>query len=178
MDKKVQGEFVIGVFDDEEKLVKAGTLVKRDNFHIQDFFTPFPVHGLDELLDIKRSRLPFVTFVAGGMGLILALAFQVWTSAVDWPINVGGKPMLSIPAFIPITFELMVLCGALTTVAAFLFRAKLFPGQIPVTIDRRQLDDQFLIVIPSGEKNAELEKLLRDNGAVKVEKQMAGGRNE
>jgi len=152
MDNKLQGEFVIGVFDDEEKLVKAGILVKKENFTIQDFFTPFPVHGLDDLLDIQRSRLPFVTFVAGGIGLILALSFQVWTSAVDWPINVGGKPMLSIPAFIPITFELMVLCGALTTVAAFLFRAKLFPGQMPVTIDRRQLDDQFLIVIPSGEK--------------------------
>lgn len=164
-------EFIIGYFDDEEKLAHAGFKVKEENFRIHDVYTPFPVHGLDDLLGIKRSSLPYVTFAAGGVGLVLSMAFQIWTSAFDWPINVGGKPMLSIPAFIPVTFELMVLFGALTTVAAFFYRSKLFPGKDPVVLDRKQLDDQFLLVVKrgAGEENAKLIQLLKTHGAIKVE---------
>lgn len=163
-------EFIIGYFDDEEKLAHAGKIVKAENFTIYDFYTPFPVHGLDDLLDIKRSSLPYVTFAAGGVGLVLSMAFQVWTSAFDWPINVGGKPMLSIPAFIPVTFELMVLFGALTTVAAFFYRSKLFPGKEAFILDKKQLDDQFLLVVKrGGEDKEKLVQLLKNHGAVKVE---------
>lgn len=162
-------EFIIGHFDDEEKLAKAGHKVKDEKFTIHDFYTPFPVHGLDELLDIKRSRLPYVTFVAGGIGLVLSMTFQVWTSAFDWPINVGGKPMQSIPAFIPVTFELMVLFGALTTVAAFFYRSKLFPGREVIILDHRQLDDHFLLVVKKEAQSEKLMRLLESEGAFKVE---------
>ena len=163
-------EYVIGVFDDEEKLLKASQKIKNEKIQIVDFYTPFPVHGLDEILDITRSRLPYVTLGAGAFGLTLALTFQVWTSAFDWPINVGGKPMLSIPAFIPVTFELMVLCGALTTVAAFFFRAKLFPSQVAQSINLKQLDDKFLIVVRTSNNYEKTTSILKEHGALNVEK--------
>lgn len=143
---------IIAVFENEHELMTASKALKAVNTKIVDFYTPFPVHGLDDLLDIKRSRLPFVTFAAGTFGLCLAMTFQVWTSAVDWPINVGGKPMLSIPAFVPIAFEIMVLFGALTTVAAFFYRSNLFPTKEEEFIyDIRQLDDKFVAVYEADE---------------------------
>ena len=154
-------QYILATFDDESDLVKVSHELKNDKISIEDFFTPFPVHGLDEFLNITRSRLPYVTFVAGSIGLILAMLFQVWTSAVDWPINVGGKPMLSIPAFIPITFELMVLFGALTTVAAFFYIAKLYPTKEPRLFHPRQLDDKFLILIKIENNREKIEEIIK-----------------
>lgn len=155
-------KYLVATFDDEHDLVHAAHSVKENKGEIIDFFTPFPVHGLDDLLGITRTRLPFVTFGAGAFGLVLALTFQVWTSAYDWPINVGGKPMLSIPAFIPITFELMVLFGALTTVAAFFFISKLYPSKNVKLYNVRQLDDKFLMLVKINNNQADLEKILKD----------------
>ena len=118
---------IYGLYGDDDDLMHGVKAFRDKGIEIAEVYTPFPVHGLDEILEISRSRLPQVTFIAGGCGLLLAILFQVWTSAFDWPIDVGGKPMLSIPAFVPITFELMILFGALTTVAAFLFVSNLFP---------------------------------------------------
>lgn len=165
----MKDKFLIACFDDEEKMTHAAKKLKDKNFKIVDFYTPFPVHGLDDLLDIKRSRLPYVTFIAAGIGLSLALLFQSWTSAVDWPINVGGKPMLSIPAFIPITFELMVLFGALSTVAAFFYVSKKYPSKKPVSLSKRQLDDIFVIQMEISEKISEALKILNENGVISTE---------
>jgi hypothetical protein len=167
----MSNRFIVALFDDEEDLVSAARELKKEGVKIHDIYTPFPVHGLDEVLDISRSRLAFVTFGAGAFGLILAIAFQIWTSAFDWPINVGGKPMLSIPAFVPVTFELMVLFGALTTVAAFFYRSKLFPSKIAVIFEPKQTDDQFLIVLDSLDGNENFEKInvfLKKHGATNV----------
>jgi hypothetical protein len=164
-------QFIVGLFDDEEMLVSAAVILKNEGIKIYDIYTPFPVHGLDEVLDITRSRLAFITFGAGAFGLILSITFQVWTSAFDWPINVGGKPMLSIPAFIPVTFELTVLFGALATVAAFLFRSNLFPSKEAKIFELKQTDDKFLIVLDSKstkEKFENISLLLKKNGATNV----------
>ncbi len=156
-------KYLVATFEDEQDMLKAAHAVKNIQAEIVDFFTPFPVHGLDELIGITRTRLPFVTFLAGGFGLILAISFQVWSSAYDWPINVGGKPMLSIPAFIPITFELMVLFGALCTVAAFFFVAKLYPSKKVKIYHLRQLDDKFLMLVKVSNNQESLVKILRDS---------------
>lgn len=172
----MSNKLLVAVFDDEHELIAASHKLKEANVQILDFYTPFPVHGLDELLDIKRSRLPMVTFVGGGIGLTLAMVFQVWTSAFDWPINVGGKPMLSIPAFAPVAFEIMVLIGALSTVAAFFFIAKLYPSKETLPLHERQLDDKFLAVIenPVGDT---AEKILKDYHAVISYREQSGDRS-
>ena len=84
---------------------------------------------------MRRTQLPFVTLLAGLLGLCFALAFQYYTAVFDWPLDVGGKPENSTLAFVPICFELTVLIGGLGTVGAFLLRARLYPGkreQLPV----------------------------------------------
>ena len=65
-------KYIYGIYEDEEKLLNVGHLLKNQNIAIVDFFTPFPVHGLDQIQGIERTRLPFVTFIAGGIGLALA----------------------------------------------------------------------------------------------------------
>ena len=109
---------VIGYFEDDHDLIHAMEQVREAKYQYFDAFTPYPVHGLDAAQGLKRSPLPFVTFAAGITGCTLGFLLQYWTSAVDWPINVGGKPMNSWPAFIPVTFECTVLFAGLATVGA------------------------------------------------------------
>ena len=125
---KYNTNYILGIFDDEHLLKSAGKSLVDNKIKIHDIFTPFPVHGLDGLLEIKRTRLPIVCFFAGVTGCSLAMYFQYWVSKVDWPIIVGGKPFNSFMAFIPVGFEITILLGALVTVAAFFFRNNLFPG--------------------------------------------------
>ena len=117
-EKQIAG--VLGFFDDPQSLIDAMNQVREANYESFDAFTPYPVHGLDAAQGLKRSPLPYVTFVAGATGFMLAVALQYWTSAVDWPLNVGGKPFYSWPAFVPIMFELTVLLAGLSTVAGML----------------------------------------------------------
>lgn len=155
-------KYIFGIYEDEEKLLNVGHTLKNQNISIIDFFTPFPVHGLDQIQGIERTKLPFVTFIAGGIGLALAIGFQVWTSAFDWPINVGGKPMLSIPAFIPVTFELMVLFGALISVFAFFVKSDLYPTKENIILNKFQLDNRFVVLV----ENSEIaRKILTESGA-------------
>jgi hypothetical protein len=165
-------DFVIAIFECDEKLLHTTEKVVSKNIDIYDIYTPFPVHGLDEAMGIKRSILPYVTFAAGMTGLLLALGFQIWTSAFSWPTIIGGKPFISLPAFIPITFEITILLGAHTTVAAFLFMNKLYPGKKPVIIDQGQTDDKFIMAIEKSKTNVDdVTSLLKENGAIEVKVQ-------
>ncbi len=162
--------FILGIFDDEEELVHACEKVAHDNIEIYDVYTPFPVHGLDDLLKIKRSHLPYITFAAGLFGCIFAFAFQIYVSAIDWPINIGGKPMMSITAFIPVGFEITILFGALTTVAAFFAAAKIFPGKEAILHDERQTCHKFVLAIEdnSAIDSAVVQSSLKELGASEV----------
>ncbi|MBT3235485.1 MAG: DUF3341 domain-containing protein [Bdellovibrionales bacterium] len=168
----MSNNYILAMFDDEEDLVRAAKQIVSHEVLIHDIYTPFPVHGLDDLLLIKRSRLPYITFLAGLFGLLMAIAFQVWSSASAWPIIVGGKPHNSFPAFMPVTFELMVLFAALVTVGMFFFRAKLFPGKQVDLIDPRVTDNKFMMVINKcsavTKKEEFIQELLTQNGASEI----------
>ena len=98
------------------------------------------------------------------------MALQIWTSAVDWPINVGGKPFISMPAFVPVSFELTVLFAAHTTVLAFLVINKLYPGRKPVIFHADQTDHKFVMAVEKEQADFdELSLLLKSNGAESVE---------
>ena len=169
--------YLLGVFDDEHKLIEAGKRLKDQNIKIFDIYTPFPVHGLDDLLEIKRSRLPYVTLFAGVLGCFAAFYFQYWVSSIDWPIIVGGKPHNSFMAFIPVAFEITVLFGALISVAAFFFRSKLCPttkGNLPHI---ECTDDKFVLAVECINASINSEKLksvLTESGAVEVEMKRGG----
>ncbi len=139
---------VVGFFDDPNTLVNAMVKVRDQNFQFFDAFTPYPVHGLEAAQGLKRSPLPYVTLVAGVTGCLLAFLFEYWTSAIDWPLIVGGKPFNSWPAFVPIMFELTVLFAGLATVGAmFLFNG--LPNIKRKTFDPSLTRDRFAIWIGS-----------------------------
>ena len=95
----------------------------------------------------RRTKLPLVTLLAGLAGLTFAAFFQFYANVLDWPLNVGGKPDNSALAFIPICFELTVLCGGLATVFALLVRARLYPGRRERLAADRVTDDEFALVL-------------------------------
>src|SRR5690349_12122448 len=103
-------KMIYGVFNDPDVVINAVKTVRKQGIKIFDVFTPFAVHGLDKAMGVKRSRLPIVAFICGSIGFSLALLLQVYTSHWDWPMNVGGKPSLSIPTYVPVCFEATVLC--------------------------------------------------------------------
>ena len=114
-----------GLFDEREALLGAARLVRDAGYKQWDCHTPYPVHGLDEAMGLPDSPIPCFTIGAGFVGASLAMLMQWWMSAVDLPLTIGGKPLFSWPAFIPITFEWFVLFAALTTTACLVVFCRL-----------------------------------------------------
>jgi hypothetical protein len=137
---------VLGFFESPEQILVATAKVKSANYRYFDVFSPYPIHGLDHAQGLKRSPIPYVTFIAGLTGFLLAFLFEVWTSSVDWPINVGGKPYNSWPAFVPIMFELTVLFAGLSTVGA-MFAFNGLPNMKRKAFDPSLTNNRFAIVI-------------------------------
>jgi hypothetical protein len=160
--------FLIATFTNPEKLVHAVKAVCAEDFRVYDVYSPYPIHGMDEAMGVRHSRLPWVTFLAGLAALSFALAFQFYTNVFDWPLNVGGKPDNSTLAFVPVCFELTVLIGGLSTVAALFFRARLFPGKRERLAVKGITDDKFALVLRKGDMQRARE-ILEQSGAKKVE---------
>jgi hypothetical protein len=137
---------VIGFFEDTDTLIQATAKVREANYQHFDTFTPYPVHGLEAAQGLKRSPLPFVTLAAGLTGCTLGFLLQYWTSVIDWPLNVGGKPFNSWPAFIPVTFECTILFAGLATVGA-MFLLNGLPNIRRKAFDPGLTRDRFAIVI-------------------------------
>lgn len=106
-------------------LVAAAERVRNQGVKSFDCFSPFPIHGLETAMGLKRSWIPFITLCCGLMGTTAAISLMVYTMVIDWPQIYGGKPYFSWPAFIPITFELTILLGGLGTVAGVIFLGRL-----------------------------------------------------
>lgn len=138
---------LVATFRCADDLVSAAAETRGAAFRVFDAQAPFPVHGLDEAMGIRRTRLPRVTLAAGLTGLGCALALQLYANVLDWPLDVGGKPDNSLLAFIPISFELTVLFAGLATVAAFFLKAKLYPGRAPWLAASGVTDDALALVV-------------------------------
>ena len=107
-------------FATPEDLLAATRRARAAGYRQLDAYSPFPVEGLSDALDFRRTGVRPIVLVGGLLGALTGYALQWWTMAVDFPINVGGRPYNSLPAFIPITFELMVLFGALFALVGML----------------------------------------------------------
>jgi hypothetical protein len=107
-------------FDRPEELRSATQQAYADGYRRMDAYTPFPVEGLAEALGLHRTRLPLVVLLGGLVGCIGGFALQYYAAVIDYPINVGGRPLNSWPAFVPVTFEITILCAALAAVLGML----------------------------------------------------------
>ncbi len=112
-------------FENEYDLTDAVKEMRSSGYEINDVYSPYAIHGFDKTLGLNPSRLTKVCFGFAFFGLFLALWLEYWLSAVDWPINVGGRAWNSFPAFMPIAFEVMVLFSGLGSVFSFFLWRKL-----------------------------------------------------
>ena len=146
--------------------------VKSTGSKIHEVYSPFPIHGIDDLLGYKRTRLSVAAFIFGCIGFSLGLLMQSYMLGLGrWRINIGGKNYLAWPDFIPVTFEATVLITSLGMVACFFAVNAFFPGAKAKQPHIRISDDWFCIAIKSSDvSNAQgsIEEVLKSSGAVQV----------
>lgn len=161
---------ILALFETPESLVNAIGKVKATQVKKMEAYTPFPIHEVILALDIPRSKIPWGTLLMCLIGMVAGFGMQAWMNGVSWPINVAGKPFISVPAFIPITFELTILIGGISTVLLLLVMCKL-PNRTKPVLDVRLTDDLFGLFIEKKDPNYNeeaLSKLLKDSNAKEI----------
>ena len=166
-------KFVVGCFDDEKTLFPAVKNTRKAGYKIHDVYTPFPIHGLDHAMGLRDTSLHTAGFIYGMTGTTTALTFMSWVFTKDWPLNIGGKPLLPLPAFIPIIFELTVLCAAVGMVLTFCYLCQLAPFVKKDHFNPRSTDDTFVMALECTDTTNETEALgfLKSLGASEVQVQ-------
>ncbi|HQV50845.1 MAG: DUF3341 domain-containing protein [Flavobacteriales bacterium] len=148
---------IYAVYEDPEQLKDGARKLVSNGVKVKDVFSPFPVHGIDPIIGVTRTRLAIASFMFGLTGLALAILgityFMIW----DWPMNIGGKPNMTlyqnIPAFVPVMFEFTVLCAAHGMVITYLIRNKTLPGMPARNPDPRSTDDKFIIEVRTADNH-------------------------
>jgi hypothetical protein len=138
-----------------------------------DLFTPYPVADLEPLLRVRRSYIPLLVLTAGVSGAIGAYLLQLWCAAISYPVDVGGRPLHSAPAFIPITFESAVLAACTTAFVAILVAARLgrlYDPLFDVDGFERAMTDRFWMSVtgPGAATLADVREALSGAGALRV----------
>lgn len=165
--------YLVGVYEDDQVLLDAIKKVRGDGVKIHEVYSPFPVHGIEDALGYRRSRLTIAAFLFGLTGTCLALIMQIGMMGIDWPMIIGGKDYIPVPSFIPVTFELTVLLSAFGMVGTFFVVSNLKPWGKPKLFDLRITDDKHVMAIDLGKNKMEekaISKILKDSGASEVNK--------
>jgi hypothetical protein len=151
---------LLAEFASPQDLVRAAERIRDAGYTKWDAHTPFPVHGLDGAMGIRSTRLPYLVLAAGIVGATSGLLMQWWMNAVDYPIIISGKPFNSLPADIPVTFELTVLLAALTAFVGMLAANALPRFHHPLFASgsfRRVTTDAFFLAIEADDPRFDLE---------------------
>jgi hypothetical protein len=161
------------IYNDDDILLHAVKQVRNEHYHIEEVYTPFPVHGLEKAMGLADTRIAITSFLYGLVGLSVAIVMMNFIMIQDWPQDIGGKPSFSyianMPAFVPIMFEMTVFFAAHLMVITFYMRSKLWPFKKAENPDVRTTDDHFLMAIDAGHHDVEaLSKFLYDTGALEI----------
>jgi len=158
-------KFIHAVYDDDDKLLDAIKNLKKNKIMIEEVFTPFPVHGLDHLLDLKPTRIAIAAFIYGCIGFTFGVLMINYIMIVDWPQNIGGKPSFSLlenlPAFVPVMFELTVFFTGHLMVITFYLRSRLWPFKEAENPIPETTDDKFLIQIPIYGNESKIKSIIK-----------------
>jgi len=166
---------LLAQYENPAAVYHACESVRDAGYQAWDACTPFPVHGLDKAMGLKPSKLPWAVLSVGVTGSTLALFFQSWAMGNAYPFIVGGKPLFSLPAFVPIWYELTVLSSCVTAFLANWIINGLPQPYHPAFASKafeRVTDDKFFIMIESSDPKFDLEgtrALLQKTGATLVE---------
>ncbi len=161
------------IYNDDDILMNAVKAVRKEHYHIDEVYTPFPVHGLDKAMGLADTRIAICSFMYGCVGLAVSIIMMNYIMISDWPQDIGGKPSFSyienMPAFVPIMFELTVFFAAHLMVITFYMRSKLWPFKKAENPDVRTTDDHFLMAIDAGHHNVDqVSQFLSDTGAIEI----------
>lgn len=164
------------MYDDDHVLIEAAKELRAQGIRVKTVYSPFPIHGIDPIIGVKRTRMGIVSFMFGLTGLSLALLGMWYFMIEDWPMNIGGKPSFSLiqnlPAFIPVSFEFTVLCAAHGMAITYLLRNGTLPGMPASNPDPRTTDDKFVVEIHTGENHGhtseQLKEILKSSGIIEI----------
>jgi hypothetical protein len=150
---------VMGEFETAEQLIQAAKKTREAGYRHVDAYAPYPVEGLSEALRLHRSWVPFITLLGGLTGGLGGFGLQYWAAAITYPLNIGGRPLNSWPAFIPVTFELTVLGASLSAVLGMLALNRLPQPHHPVFNVKRfthASSDRFFLCIQARDEKFDL----------------------
>lgn len=161
------------LYNDDDILMDAVKATRAAHHHIEEVYTPFPVHGLDKAMGLPPTRLAICAFIYGICGLAFATYMMNYIMIQDWPQDIGGKPSFSyiqnMPSFVPIMFELTVFFAAHLMVITFFLRSRLWPFKKAENPDIRTTDDHFLMEIAlKDDQEEETIEFFKNTGAVEV----------
>lgn len=171
----MKGRLLVAEFASESALSAGVREVASQGVEIHDVYAPYPIPELQEQIVSRPSRLPWICLALAVAGAGFKLWFEFWTSAADWPLNVGGKPWNSLFAFIPVTFEVMVLFAVVSTVIAFLVRRRLYPWCQPGRLGQIGVNGSFGLALEINEESTDIVRLvamLNEAGAVNVDEEV------
>lgn len=168
----MSNKVIHAIYNDDDVLMHAVKKTRAAHHHIEDIFTPFPVHGLDKAMGLSPTRIAICSFIYGIIGLTVAISLINFVMIEDWPQDIGGKPSFSyiqnMPAFVPVMFELTVFFAAHLMVITFYMRSRLWPFKKAENPDVRTTDDHFLMEIAVNNNQEELVSFFKNTGAVEV----------
>lgn len=168
---------IYAMYDDDDKLVDGAKMLVSKGIHVNEVFSPMPIHGIDDVIGVRHTRLGIAAFLYGLTGLMLATLGMKYFMIDDWMMNIGGKPSFSylenLPAFIPITFEFTVLCAAHGMAITYFLRNGTLPGMPATNPDPRTTDDRFVMEIKTSENSkysaSDIQALVRSTDFVELD---------
>ena len=164
-------KIVFGIYADDDDLLNGVHAFNEKGIAINEVYTPFPVHGLDKALGLRKTRISDAAFMYAVYGLCIGVTVTWYTMNHDWAQNIGGKPSFdwghNMPAFVVPMFELMVFCAAHMMSLTFLIRNKMYPGCPPQIPDPRTTDDKFMMEFVTDNVDA-VKQILIDTGVEEI----------
>ena len=168
----MSSKVIQAMYNDDDILMSAVKQTRAANHHIEEVYTPFPVHGLDKALGLAPTRIAITAFMYGLVGLGFSIWMMNYIMIDDWPQNIGGKPSFSyienMPAFVPIMFEMTVFFAAHLMVITFYMRSRLWPFKKAENPDPRTTDDKFVMEVALEGDEQELVSFLEKTGTVEI----------
>ena len=169
----MNNKVIYAIYNDDEILMDAVRKTRIAHHHIEEIYTPFPVHGLDKAMGLEPTRLAICSFMYGCLGLATSIWMMNFIMIQDWPQDIGGKPSFTyiqnMPAFVPVMFEMTVFFAAHLMVITFYMRSKLWPFKSAENPDVRTTDDHFLMEVSVNNNNEDdLVAFFQNTGAVEV----------
>jgi hypothetical protein len=173
MTKETRTEGTLGVFDALDATTRTIERLRAAGMRGITAYSPMPSHDIEHALHLGESPVRIFTIVGGLTGTATGFALATWTS-LDWPLVTGGKPIISLPAFVIIAFELTILFGALSTIAGLFINMRLPNTNLMQVYDPRFTSDHFgVLITPPKGREEEVRNIMKENGAVEIREQVA-----